>query len=166
MTEAREALQKISELLETSGSWVPKKPEKTVYSLAHDISNKTLQPGRWTKVFSLPEKYSPYLVYWKILIANNPKLKCLCYENGKPVCHLGCDLKGLFDLGVWQYNDRGWVHIYDTTENIYGLQCNIIRPIVGTYDFFIQNYDSAPHTLTYLYFKWYQWQKEHTVLER
>lgn len=159
-------LREIADLLKTSGAWVPKKPEQTVYNFGHDIKGKTLPPGVWTKIFTLPAKYGPYVVHWKTLVADAPQIICLSYMNGKPVSPRGVDLRDLYNYGVVQANDRIWCHVYNTVTGRYGLTFNVIEPVVGDYDFYIKNDDTVAHTLTYLHLKWYQWVKEHAVEER
>ena len=161
--EERLSLAEIVEQLKASGSWVPKKPERTVYNFGYDIKEMTLPAGEWKKVFTLPEEYGPFIVYWKTLVADTPNIICLPYMEGDPVSPHGIDLRDLFNYGVWQANDRVWCHIYDTVNSRYGLTFNIIEPLVGEYNFYIKNDDTVQHTLTYLYFKWYQWAKKRFV---
>lgn len=167
LPDERKLLWELIELLKDTGAWVPKKPEKTVYNFGHDITDKTLPPGTWTKIFTLPADYTPYVVYWKILVADTPYIKCLPYMNGRPASPRGIDLRDLFNNGVWQANDRVWCHIYDTVSvpGRYGLTFNVVEPVVGDYDFYIRNDDpdGDEHTLTYLYLKWYQWEERHIV---
>ena len=95
-----------------------------------------------------------------MIVCDNPNVACLCYQNGRAVCQAGCSLEGLHDLGINSFNDRGWCHVYDAVSSTYGLQCNIIRPINGTYELYIQNQHTSPIVLTCLYTKWYQWYEE------
>ena len=161
--EERVSLWALVDLLRTAGGWVPKRPEGTVYNFAHDITSKTLPAGKWTKIFTLPTEYSPYIVYWKIIVADTPFIRCMPYMDGTPVSPRGIDLQSLYNYGVWQENDRAWCHIYDTVNNVYGLILNFVEPVVGEYDFYIQNYGASDQTLTYLYVKWYQWEKKRIV---
>ena len=154
------SLAEIAEQIRVSGGWVPKKPDRTVYNFGYDIKNKVLPPGAWTKIFTLPAEYGPYIVHWKTLVADTPQIICLPYMDGSPVSPNGIDLRDLYDNGVWQANDRIWCHIYDTVNSRYGLMFNVVEPVVGDYDFYIRNDDTVQHTLTYLYVKWYQWAKK------
>lgn len=164
--EERESLFEILKQVKDSGGWTPKKPDKTVYNFGHDVVNartrppgRALPPGVWTKIFTLPGEYSPYIVHWKTFVADTPQIICLPYMNGRPVSPNGIDLRDLFNNGVWQANDRIWCHIYNTVTGRYGLTFNVIEPVVGDYDFYIKNDDTVAHTLTYLYVKWFQWEK-------
>ena len=145
------------------GGWVPKKPDRTVFNFGHDITGKTLPAGDWTKIFTLPADYSPFIVYFKILLADTPYIRCMPYMEGRPVSPRGVDLENFFNYGIWQNNDRVWCHIYDTVNSRYGLTFNVVEPVIGDYDFYVQNYDTVQHTLTYLYLKWYQWEKRRVV---
>jgi len=158
--EERVSLVELVEQVKVSGGWTPKKPEQTVYNFGYDIKGMTLQPGVWTKVFTLPEEYGPYIVHWKTLVADTPQIICLPYMHGSPVSPNGIDLRDLYNYGVWQANDRIWCHIYDTVNSRYGLTFNVVEPVVGSYEFYIRNADTVQHTLTYMYVKWYQWEKK------
>jgi len=147
----------IEEVKGLGGGFLTSKPKETVYSLGKFIVDRTLPPGKWIRVLALPEEHSPYLVYWKIINCDSPDVKCLCFEDGVAVCEDGCDLKALNNLGVTSFNDRGWVHVYDTVNDKYGMQCNILRPIKGRYEFAVMNYGATACKLTVLYTKWYQW---------
>lgn len=163
--DERITLVRILEELRVSGGWVPKKPEQTVYNFGHDIKDEDLPNGVWKKIFTLPEEYGPFIVYWKTLVAETPYLTCMSYMDGRPTSPRGIDLKDLYDYGVWQANNRVWCHLYDTTTSRYGLTFNIVEPLTGEYDFYILNHDpdGNPHKLTYIYLNWYQWEKRRIV---
>jgi hypothetical protein len=159
-TLAERYLFEILALMRDAGSWVPKKPETTIYSFGQDIQGMALPAETWTKVFTLEEEYGPYVVYWKTLTADSPQIICRPTINGSPASPNGIDLRDLYNYGVWQANDNIWCHIYDNVNDRYGLTFNIIEPVVeGAYEFYIRNADTTAHTLTYLYLKWYQWSK-------
>ena len=159
--EERVSLAEIVKQIKDSGAWTPKKPEQTVYNFGHEIRGMTLLAGKWTKIFTLPAEYGPFIVHWKTLVADTPNIICLPYMDGSPVSPNGIDLRDLFNNGVWQANDRVWCHIYDTVNSIYGMTFNVVEPTVGDYEFYIRNADTVnDHTLTYLYVKWFQWAKK------
>ena len=152
------------EQVRVSGGWVPKKPDRTVFNFGHDITNKTLPAGAWTKIFTLPAEYSPFIIYWKILIVDTPLIRCMPYIEGRPESPRGIDLQNFFNYGIWQPQQAGvWCNIYDTVNSRYGLTFNVVEPVVGAYEFHIQNYDTVPHNLTYLFLKWYQWKGRRIV---
>ncbi len=165
--EEKISLAELVEQVRLSGGWVPKKPDRTVFNFGHDIKNKTLKAGKWTKIFTLPAEYSPFIVYWKVIMADTPYIRCLSYMEGRPLSPRGIDLMDLYNTAVWQVNDRVWCHIYDTESDPgrYGLTFNEVEPVLGDYDFHIYNYDpdEEDHTLTYLFLKWYQWKGRRIV---
>jgi len=163
--EEKISLAELVEQVRLSGGWTPKKPDRTVFNFGHDIRNKPLDPGVWTKIFTLPAEYSPFIVYWKVVVADTPFVRCLSYMEGRPLSPRGIDLQDLFNSVVWQVNDRVWCHMYDPVPvpPRYGLTFNEVEPVSGSYEFHIQNYDTVQRNLTYLYFKWYQWEKRRVV---
>jgi len=163
--EEKISLAELVEQVRLSGGWVPKKPDRTVFNFGHDIRNKPLDPGVWTKIFTLPAEYSPFIVYWKVIVADSPLIRCLSYMAGRPLSPRGIDLMDLYNNVVWQVNDRVWCHLYDTVSvpGRYGLTFNEVEPVIGDYDFYVRNYDIVQRNLTYLYFKWYQWEKRRVV---
>jgi len=156
-----EQLDKIIELLKMTF----KKPSQTVYNFGYDIKNVNLPPNVLTRIFSLPAEYGPFIVHWKTLVVNTPNIVCLTYMDGAPISPNGISLLDLFNNGIWQANDRVWCHIYDDPNFRYGLTFNVIEPLVGEYEFYIRNTDTVAHTLSYMYFKWYQWTKKRYVRE-
>lgn len=162
--EEKLSLVELVEQVRVSGGWVPKKPDRTVFNFGHDITEKTLPAGEWTKIFTLPEEYSPFVVYWKILIADTPYIRCMPYIEGRPASPRGINLENFYNYGIWQAQQSGvWCNIYDTVNNIYGLTFNVVEPVFGSYEFHIQNYDTVDHELTHLFLKWYQWKKRRIV---
>ena len=162
--EEKISLAELVEQVRVSGGWTPKKPDRTVFNFGHDITAKTLPAGKWTKIFTLPAEYSPFIVYWKILIADTPKIRCMPYIEGRPASPRGIDLENFYNYGIWQPQQAGvWNHIYDTVNDIYGLTFNVVEPVFGSYEFHIQNYDTVDHELTFLFLKWYQWKKRRIV---
>ena len=162
--EEKLSLAELVEQVRVSGGWTPKKPDRTVFNFGHDITNKTLPAGQWTKIFTLPAEYSPFIVYWKILIADTPLIRCMPYIEGRPASPRGIDLQNFFTYGIWQPQQAGvWCNIYDTVNSRYGLTFNVVEPVHGSYEFHIQNYDTVPRNLTYMYLKWYQWEKRRIV---
>jgi len=164
--EEKISLAELVEQVRVSGGWVPKKPDRTVFNYGHDITAKTLPAGAWTKIFTLPAEYSPFIVYWKILIADTPYIRCMPYIEGRPASPRGVDLQNFYDYGIWQAQSPGiWCNIYDTVNDRYGLTFNVVEPVFGSYEFHVQNYDpdEEDHTLTHLYLKWYQWEKRRIV---
>ena len=133
------------------------RPEIDLYNVGKFILNIALPPGKWTTIWEVEKPTCPIMIYWKVVVTDSPLIKCLCFQDNYPVCGEGCDLAALYTLGITNYNDRGWCHLYDTTNNLYGLQCNILRPIKEKYTYKIQNYDNAPHNLIVCYPKWYRW---------
>jgi len=134
------------------------RPELDVWNLGKFIMNKTLPPGEWTEVWKIGEPHTPAMIYWLVVVTDTPKIKCNCVHNGTPVCGDGCDVQTLYDRGLTSYNNRVWVHLYDTGNSKYGLQCNLLRPIKTECLYKIQNYDSVAHTLLLCYPKWYSWK--------
>ena len=162
--EEKLSLAELVEQVRVSGGWVPKKPDRTAFNFGHDITNKTLPAGAWTKIFTLPAEYSPFIVYWKILIVDTPLIRCMPYIEGRPESPRGIDLQNFFNYGIWQPQQAGvWCNIYDTVNSRYGLTFNVVEPVVGDYEFHIQNYDTVDHNLTYLFLKWYQWKGRRIV---
>lgn len=162
--EERISLAELVEQVRVLGGWVPKKPDRTVFNFGHDITAKALPAGVWTKIFTLPAEYSPFVVYWKIIIADTPLIRCMPYIEGRPASPRGVDLQNFWLYGIWQPQQAGvWCNIYDTVNSRYGLTFNVVEPVVGSYEFHIQNYDTVPHTLTYLFLKWYQWKGRRIV---
>jgi len=162
--EEKISLAELVEQVRVSGGWVPKKPDRTAFNFGHDITAKTLPAGAWTKIFTLPAEYSPFIVYWKILIVDTPLIRCMPYIEGRPESPRGIDLQNFFNYGIWQPQQAGvWCNIYDTVNSRYGLTFNVVEPVVGDYEFHIQNYDTVDHNLTYLFLKWYQWKGRRIV---
>jgi len=162
--EEKISLAELVEQVRLSGGWVPKKPDRTVFNFGHDITNKTLPAGQWTKIFTLPAEYSPFVVYWKILVADTPLIRCMPYIEGRPASPRGVDLQNFFDYGIWQAQQPGvWCNIYDDANTRYGLTFNVVEPVVGDYEFHILNYGPDDQLLTHLFLKWYQWKKRRIV---
>lgn len=162
--EPKLSLAELVEQVRVSGGWTPKKPDRTVFNFGHDITNKRLPAGEWTKIFTLPAEYSPFIVYWKILIADTPLIRCMPYIEGRPASPRGVDLQNFFDYGIWQPQQAGvWCNIYDDPGTRYGLTFNVVEPVQGSYEFHVQNYDVVDRNLTYMFLKWYQWKGRRIV---
>ena len=161
--QLKEISNKLSELLELEKARYPApigpKPQIDVWNQGKFITDVPLPPGEWTTIWQVSRVPCPMMLYWKVVVTDTPKVRCLCFQDDLPICHTGCDLAALWTLGITRYNDRGWVHLYDTVKNLYGLQCNILRPITKSYKYMLYNYDTVTHNLILCYPKWYTWER-------
>ena len=158
-----EISEKLSDLIELEEGRYPApigpKPVKDIWNLGKFITGIPLPAGTWTTIWHVSRAPCPLMVYWKIVVTDTPKVRCLCFQDDIPVCDTGCDLAALWALGITRFTERGGVHLYDTVAGLYGLQCNILRPITESYKYMLYNYDTVAHNLILCYPKWYQWKR-------